>query len=222
MRYPDANLILLAGSVVRQQAKPGSDLDIIVLGSQEAPYRESFLAHDWPVEAFVHTSASLELFCQKDIERRRPSLPQMLSESILIRGDLELAEQVKTRALTQLTAGPKPKTRLELDQARYALTDLLEDFEAQDVDTALFILPQLLSCFFDFFFDSQNLWRASSKWIPREIKKHNPDLHQTLKTAILAFHKENDATLVISLIDRYLTPFGGRLFAGFTLGRDDV
>lgn len=220
--YAGADLTLLAGSVARGQANEHSDLDLIVVGFSGAPYRESFMAEGWPVEAFVHSLESIRDFSRQDVERRRPSLPQMISESLLLTGNADFARQLKTEAQRLLINGPPPRTRLERDYSRYSLSDLLDDFAAASFEHALFILPQVLTTFFTFVFDSHNHWHASSKWIPKELERLEPELYQSLVTALSDFHDEQDKRQLITLIDHYLETFGGRYFAGFQQGKHDV
>ena len=62
-RYAGADVILLAGSVVRGQGTATSDLDLVVLFERlPQAYRESLHADGWPVEAFVHDPDTLRYF----------------------------------------------------------------------------------------------------------------------------------------------------------------
>lgn len=54
-RFGDAEVLFLAGSVMRGQGTPHSDLDVVVVyKSLPAAYRESLYHQGWPVELFVH------------------------------------------------------------------------------------------------------------------------------------------------------------------------
>jgi predicted nucleotidyltransferase len=55
LRYRDASVIFLAGSIVRGESTPFSDLDLVVIFDKlPAAYRESFYFQGFPIEAFVH------------------------------------------------------------------------------------------------------------------------------------------------------------------------
>ena len=75
--FPHAQAVFWAGSIVRGEGTPSSDLDLVVLSDapQDAPRRESLVFEGWPVEVFVHTWDSLLMFFEHDFQRRRPSLP---------------------------------------------------------------------------------------------------------------------------------------------------
>ena len=80
-RYPDADVIFLAGSVIRGEGTATSDLDLVVVFQQlPAAYRESFQFEGWPVEAFVHDPETLRyFFFEVDSPTGIPSLPAMVS-----------------------------------------------------------------------------------------------------------------------------------------------
>jgi len=56
-------VLLLAGSIVRGEGTPHSDLDLVVIFDRlPNAYRESFYFGDLPVEAFVHDPETLNYF----------------------------------------------------------------------------------------------------------------------------------------------------------------
>ena len=60
-RYPDAAVVFAAGSIVRGEATPYSDLDLVVVYPRLAcAARESFRHDGYPVEAFLHDPETLE------------------------------------------------------------------------------------------------------------------------------------------------------------------
>src|SRR4051812_236813 len=108
-QFPECDAAFLAGSVVRGDATPTSDLDIVVLTSlREVPYRESFVWESWPVEASTHEEKPLMYSSDQDARRYLPSLQQMCAEGIVLRGGDGLAARIKEEARRQLEAGPEP------------------------------------------------------------------------------------------------------------------
>src|SRR5687768_5804590 len=83
-KFPEANVVFLAGSVVRGEATEYSDLDLVVIFEKVvAPRRESFIFEEWPVETFVHDPSTLEYyFKENDGKDGIPSLMQMVSEGV--------------------------------------------------------------------------------------------------------------------------------------------
>src|ERR1044071_8447553 len=82
-RYAGARVVFLAGSVMRGDATPSSDLDIVVV-FEELPgaYRESFTSGGWPVEAFVNDVETLRHFFEVGRKRGLPSLLRMVIEGV--------------------------------------------------------------------------------------------------------------------------------------------
>ncbi|MEM8613181.1 MAG: nucleotidyltransferase domain-containing protein, partial [Cyanobacteria bacterium P01_H01_bin.105] len=85
-RYPNADVIFLAGSVIRGEGTATSDLDLVVIFQQiPAACRESFQFEGWPIEAFIHDPETLRcFFLEADRPTGVPSLPAMVSEGIEI------------------------------------------------------------------------------------------------------------------------------------------
>ncbi len=107
-RYPDAVAIFAAGSIVRGEGTPFSDLDLVVVFAElPCAYRESFRFGGYPVEAFVHDPATLEyFFLDADRSSGVPTLPQMFVEGIEIPGPSEMSRSLKRRAAAVIEAGP--------------------------------------------------------------------------------------------------------------------
>ena len=62
-RYKEAEAVFAAGSIVRGEGTPFSDLDLVVVYAElRCAFRESFRFGGYPVEAFVHDPATLEYF----------------------------------------------------------------------------------------------------------------------------------------------------------------
>jgi hypothetical protein len=221
-RFPGARWAVLTGSVLTAARTPGSDLDIVVLvgeGNGEAPFRESLLWRGWPVELFVHTRPSLTRYLGNDLVGRRPTLHRMLATGAPIAGDVNDAMVVQAECAAVLTQGPPPLPAQDLDQARYALTDLLDDLthssdpaEAAVLATCAWLATAQLAC------DVNRHWRGGGKWIARELHDLDPDLaHRWL-------HAHANPTAITALAHQILALAGGPLFAGYraTGSRDEL
>jgi hypothetical protein len=192
---------------------------VIVTTSSEAPYRESFVDYTWPVEAFIHTIESLEQFFKTDVERRRPSLANMCHEGLVVI-NTGVLEQVKTKAKEYALATPLKLTEKELEQYRYFLTDALDDFiGAKSYEEALFVAGPMLTLICDFIFDTRQQWRCVSKRNFRQLAKLDATLHGELLQGLESFYKQEKREGLVKLIEGLLEPFGGRLFAGYKVGR---
>lgn len=97
--FPNCDVALLGGSVARGEATKTSDLDIVIVDqSLTSCYRESFYSNGWPVEVFVHNFETLKTFFKMDCDRGRPSLPQLVAEGVVLKGEDEIVEKLKKRS----------------------------------------------------------------------------------------------------------------------------
>jgi hypothetical protein len=218
--FPDATVALLCGSAGRGEARAGSDLDLVIIVERsEAPYRETFRAGGWPIEAFVYTPASYRTWFENDVRRRRPSLPTMCAEGKVLLDQGGLAASIQDEARALLAAGPAPLGRGELAAARYRVTDLLMDLEGAGGNELSFIAIALVPALADLICDSHGQWRGDAKWIPRAIRAFAPPLAERLENAVTSL-KGDDPQPLIALADEALDRVGGRLFEGYAAGKN--
>lgn len=218
--YPDCAAALLAGSAVREEATATSDLDIVVFDSAAAnSYRDSVVEFDWPIEVFVHNLASYRPYFQNDVERARPSLPNMVAEGIVVR-DTGVVHRIKCEAQELLDAGPAVWSAATIRTKRYFLTDALDDFiGCCDRAEGIFIAGALAEALAEFELRTQRRWVGASKWIVRALQQYDTDFAGRFVAAFEDYYRHDNKKGVIELADAVLEPHGGRLFEGFSLGR---
>lgn len=220
-QYPDCQGALLAGSVVRGEETETSDLDIVVFDQKySASYRQSFIDLGWPIEVFVHNLSSYHAYFLTDCERARPSLPRMVVEGIVLQG-AEVVFPIKQEAKALLAKGPKEWTNETTSSKRYFVTDALEDFIGSTERTeAIFIAASLAEATSEFVLRSNRCWIGNSKWLMRSLRQYDPKFASRFFEAFDAFYQTDDKSKVIELVDEALQPFGGRLFEGYSAGKE--
>lgn len=219
--YPNCAGALLAGSIVRREETETSDLDIVILDTNiEIAFRESFIFRDMPVEVFIHNEFTMREFFKSDAERARPSLPNMIVEGVVVR-DCSLITDLKKEAAELLKNGPTPWNNIQIDFARYFITDLLEDFiSCNNSNEFIFIAGALAEKAHEFYLRTNRQWIGQSKWIYRSLKNFDKEFADEFSITFDEFYKKREIEKVVQLIDRILEPFGGRLFDGFSLGKE--
>ena len=219
--FPDCGAALLAGSTVRGEATATSDLDIVIFDSGlPTAYWESMIEHGWSIEIFVHNEVSYREFFEKDRERARPSLPRMISEGVQLKDNGILAE-IKKESVQLLERGPEKWSAETIDMKRYFITDTLHDFIGCEVRAeGLFIANALADLLSEFFLRTNRQWIGTSKWIVRALKNYNADVADAFDSAFDSYYRSDDKSKVIRLADEILDPHGGRLFAGFSIGKN--
>lgn len=223
-RYPGCVAAFLAGSVVRGEGTPTSDLDLVIVTEQdaEAPYRYSEQVGHWPVEFFVHTPTSLQDFFQKDMAERRPSLLQMCREGIVIQASDQRATEIQTQCETLLAAGPPPLSHTAERNMRYHLSDLLEDFKGSDQRAELLLItPKLAEAAAELWLAHHRHWSGNGKWLHRALLRADPDTAQVCSQALESYYSHADKTALQEFAEAVLALVGGPLFDGFDSRKQD-
>jgi len=218
--FPCCQGALLAGSVVRGQETNTSDLDIVVF-DQNIPfsYRESLIDFGWPIEIFVHNLTSYKHFFDLDSKHAKPSMPRMVREGIVLR-DEGILEAIKKEAKMLLDKGPEAWTAELLATKRYFITDALDDFiGSSNRQEGIFIANTLAELLQEFILRTNNRWIGSSKWLIRALKEYDEEFAEKFVEAFDDYYRFGKKHKVIHLCEIVLEPYGGRLFAGFSLGK---
>ncbi|MFE4522915.1 nucleotidyltransferase domain-containing protein [Cytobacillus firmus] len=218
--FPNCQGAILAGSVVRGQATDTSDLDIVIFDeSLSSSYRVSLIEFGWNIELFAHNLSSYRLFFESDCKEARPCMPRMVSEGKILK-DTGVLSEIRKEAKDLLEQGPKEWSKETIDMKRYFITDALDDLiGCQNRGEGIFIANKLGEIVSEFILRSNRKWIGSSKWVVRSLVHHDKELANEFVEAFDTFYKTNDTDKIVSLTDKVLKPFGGRLFEGFSLGK---
>lgn len=216
-RFPEARAAIVGGSPIRGDATETSDLDILILDDRpEAPFRASYQEHGWPIEAFVHSDESLSRFFADDIKRRRPSLPNIAAEGVILVSESGAAERIREEARALLAQGPDPLTQEQLEDWRYALTDLLDDFTGSErFAEGMFIAGALATEAIDLLLLMDRQWLGSGKWVLRALTRFDPFTAGRATAALQAYYQGEDKEPLQRFANEVLKQAGGRLFEGY-------
>jgi hypothetical protein len=217
-RFPEAVQAWLAGSVTTGTATQTSDLDITVLMESTVVRRESLVYDGWPVELFVHEHRSVRHFVEKDLARRRPTMPRLVATGIpLVAGGggtdlLAYCERV-------LREGPGPLEAGDLDRARYGLTDLLDDLRGGGgADLVTAVAVEVWRETAELVLAAHEHWGGTGKWLVRELAdlddregtSYGAELHVALRSAV-----SGDVAALAEMARRVLGLVGGPLWTGY-------
>ena len=219
-KYPTCQGAILAGSVVREERTPTSDLDIVIFDQNIASsYRESLVDGGWPIEVFVHSLTSYKSIFESDCKRARPSMPRMVSEGIVIK-DIGVLQAIKEEAKVLLENGPEVWSEETIKMKRYFITDTLYDLIGCSNRTeGIFIAGTLAEQISEFILRVNCQWIGTSKWIIRSLRHYDEALAAEFANAFDFYYKTSEKELVIQLVEHILQPYGGLLFDGFTIGK---
>jgi len=214
---------VLAGSIIRGEETDTSDLDIVIFDkSIMESYRESFIDFGWPIEIFVHNLTSYKIFFEMDYKDAKPSMQRMISEGIVLK-DEGIMDSIKKEAKEILNKGPGEWTEETVTIKRYFITDALDDFiGSNNRAEEIFIANSLANLVHEFILRTNGHWIGSSKWIIRALKHYDVKFTEEFIEAFDDFYKTGEKGRVIQLTEMVLEPFGGRLFEGFSLGKEKL
>jgi predicted nucleotidyltransferase len=202
-RYSDARVIFLAGSIVRGESTPFSDLDLVVIFDKlPAAYRESFHFQRFPIEAFVHDPETLNYFLY-EIDRPSgiPSLAQMILEGVEIPKPNDLSRSLKELATSVMQLRPPELTEEDVRKLRKLVATGAELYEVLAT----------------YYLRTNGLWSAKGKSIPRILRQADANLSLRYAASFDELFAHGLPENVVSLVEEILRPRGGFLFEGHRL-----
>lgn len=223
-RHAGARVLFLAGSVMRGEGTPASDLDIVVIYERlPNAYRESFTHRGWPVETFVHDAETLNYFLsESDRNDGFPSMANMLLEGREIPQPTAFSQSLKQLAAETIAAGPSPLSAQDLERMRYVLTDKVDDIRFPRTDVELIASgANMYETVADFYLRSRGLWSAKGKAIPRRLREVDAQFAARFIEAFESLFVAKRPGQVVALVEEMLAPFGGFLFDGYKLDAPD-
>ena len=183
-------------------------------------FRESLIEFGWAIEVFAHNLTSYQAFFKSDCKRARPSLPRMISEGIIL-VDNGIVQSIKKEAAQLLEKGPEKWPEETIRLKRYFISDALDDLiGSSNKGESLFIANTLAYITHEFVLRTNGHWIGDSKWIVRSLNNYNKSFSKEFVEAFDTFYKTGSKDTVIQLVDKVLAPHGGRLFEGFSLGKE--
>ncbi|TCP64030.1 nucleotidyltransferase domain-containing protein [Baia soyae] len=219
--YPNAQLMILGGSSSTQQTTSTSDLDLFVLDpSQPSSHRENIIYQDWPVELFIyHTLETYYFYINKDIQRGRPALLRIVAEGQVIIQQ-ESCAHIQPNAQSLLQTGPPPWSDLQIETARYMVTDLIDDLiGCTNPYEEIFIVQALSEELHQFLLRTNGHWIGRGKWIYRSLARWNQEFANTYSHFFQQYYLTKQKEPLIQFVLDVLKPYGGKHFEGYVVGK---
>lgn len=214
--FPHAKNALLAGSVVENEQTRNSDLDIIVIVDDHVTYsKKCVFDFDWPIEAFVYQREIFYTMFETECMVGRASLPRMCASGVILMDD-GFSSEVKEQAQKRMAEGPVAWSIEQIDEARYRISDLLDDFIcSRNEKEELFTAVQLSNEVHEFILRTRQQWTGYGKWMVRSLKEFDQSVCEEYVSKFESYFRNNDQESLIEYIRNVLQPYGGELFDGF-------
>ena len=216
-RYPWSNVLLLAGSVIRGEGTPKSDLDCYVLFDRvDDAYRESFTFEGWPVEAFIHDEETAEWFIRKDRESGHAPTISMIREGVEVPAPTDLSRRVKAKADAAFAQGPEPASDKDRLAWRYAFTTFLEDIQhPRGPDDRRIMGGLLYARLAEVALRLANRWGGTDRQALRRLREMDAALADRYTAAFNRLFDDDAVDGVTAVVEEILKPYGGLLFDGY-------
>jgi hypothetical protein len=85
----------------------------------------------------------------------------------------------------------------------------------------MFAAHELAALAAEFVLASHGAWSGRGKWLIRALRRFDAETAARLATALEAYYRAARKDELIAFVDDALAPFGGRLFAGYSAGKDE-
>lgn len=215
-RFPGATTVIVAGSTVRGERTPTSDVDLLLLGpdgflADDAECLAATYAHEGEtLEVFAYTLDGFERWAQRGVEQWRPVIVRMLLEGRALVGD-DALDSLRERWAETYDRGPQPE-QADVDLLRYAITDLLDDLaDATDALERHVIAAETLRQVASLALVTNHRWIGTGKHLPRELRQWDAVRAARLTDPYVA----GDLDAFHAAASAELDAAGGRLRTGF-------
>lgn len=213
--FPEATVVVLAGSTARGTQTSTSDIDLLILGETLFADGRTSLAATYRFEGevfevFAYTEEGFSTWANRGFEQYRPVIVQMLLDGVTVRGAAE-RERYKDVWSPKYEAGPSLDPS-EVAFRRYVITDLLDDYsDVTDPVERHVIAALLYERTAELVLLTNSRWIGTGKYLPRRLAEFDPDR----AAALAAYLVSGDHDLFAEQVKIELDRAGGRVQEGF-------
>lgn len=170
------------------------------------------------MELFVHTEASWYAYVEREVHKRRSPLLWMCADGLLLFDIDGVGGCLAAEARRLTAAGPPTVSAEEIDDRRYAITDLLDDLSGStDQGERLFIATELARRTGELALAIGGSWNGGGKWLARRLESTAPGLSMRLHHAVREV-LDGQIEPLLDVVDEVLGQAGGRLWDGYKRG----
>ena len=214
--FSTAECAFVAGSIMRGEGKPHSDIDFVILYGKdfEDVRRESQIYNGTPIEVFVHNEQAQDYFFAKDIKRGMCVMPSMVAEGHIIGRNITLGQHRQEKAKNIIKQGPPVLELQEMNRRKYAISDSLDDLrDERSLGEVMGSLSDLYQSLGDFYLRAQGEWSGHGKGLIRRLRQVDAGFSERYENAFSKAFNGNLSDLM-KLVEAVLQPYGGFYWDG--------
>lgn len=210
---PQVEAVFLGGSLALGQASPRSDLDLVVIKSDEVGLMERYARYvnDVQVQVIAGPPRQFDIWLEQD----RPSgtVVRQLADGQLLLDRHGLGAHFQSQAQEVIAAGLEPMSRPQIRSRRFLLTELLDDVSdcAEDPPRARWLMDTGLALVIETAFLWHQQWTPKGKHALTEIELLDPKLAVLCQDFLSASEPPAQYSAFESLVAHVLAPLGGEL-----------
>jgi predicted nucleotidyltransferase len=196
--------IIAAGSILRGQGGPTSDIDFYVVHLEPFRQRLQRLYHDTPFEVFINPPHQVRRYFEAEHRDARPITAHMLTTGLVLLDQDPVVQTLRNEA-AQWLATPPNLTPDALRLRRYLIGDLLDnarDVVDGDPDTARLFLHRALQATIDYRFLVENLNLPRPKDALHELRRLDAACAALVHRALTAQAAPDQLEIVVALAAR--------------------
>jgi predicted nucleotidyltransferase len=205
--------IFLGGSLALGQALPRSDLDLVVIKSNDVQVTERYAHYveDVQVQVIAGPPRQFDIWLEQD--RPTGTVIRQLAEGRLLFDRSGLGVCYRARAQDVVAAGLEPMSTPQIRARRFLLTELLDDVAdcACDPPRARWLMSTGLAFVVETAFLWNRQWTPKGKRALEEIERLDPALACLCHEVLTAMEPQAQHTAFESLVAHVLAPLGGEL-----------
>lgn len=208
--------IVLAGSVLRGESGPTSDLDIYTVVSSPLRRRRYKLIDGVRVELYSNPPWTIRAYLEEERADGTPMTAHMLATGIVLYAVGDVLPVLCAEAQAALRQGPPCLSEDALKWRVYEVVDVAEDAEdvcGVDHDALALLVPVLVQRAVDLLYARAGRWRPKLKRLPADLERLDPAAGALLRTYLRETDLLRRHTQARALAERAIVPYPLRFFA---------
>jgi hypothetical protein len=168
--------VVIAGSIVRGEAGPTSDLDVFIVHAEPWRLRDQKRFQGVPTELFVNPPDRIRGYFESEHAEGRPCTADMFTTGELL-GDADDVALALVRDAHAWMARPVEISESQLTTKRYGIVDALDDARdalASDPAAATLLLARVVNEIVAYAFWQRRSWQPRRKHLTRALAAIDP------------------------------------------------